>query len=125
MKPRAGLFFAFVTFGLAIAGAILLSQYSRSLGWVWAWLIAINVITFATFGYDKAISASELTRVPEWVLLALTFTGGTLGALLGRLVFRHKTVKASFRLKFWLVIVVQIALIVLYVLYFELEVLGK
>jgi uncharacterized membrane protein YsdA (DUF1294 family) len=108
---------------LTIAATIVLWQYV-SLALVWSWLIAITVITFFTFGYDKAIADTQRTRVPELILLALTFLGGTIGAILGRIVFRHKTSKASFRVKFWVVLVIQIALLVLYVLYFELQVLG-
>jgi uncharacterized membrane protein YsdA (DUF1294 family) len=117
-------FFGFITFGLTLAGTLLLWQYA-SFHFVWSWLIAITVITFFTFGYDKVIAKSQLIRVPEIVLLALTFFGGTLGAVLGRLAFRHKTSKVSFRVKFWVAIAIQIILFVLYVLYFELEVLGR
>ena len=45
------------------------------------------------------------------VLLALTYAGGTVGALLGRWLFRHKTAKGSFRLKFWLVVVLQVGIL--------------
>lgn len=118
MKTRAVPFFAFFIFGLAIAGTLLLWQFA-SFYLIWAWLIAVNVTAFSTFGYDKAVAGSKRPRVPEIILLALTFVGGTVGAILGRIVFRHKTIKASFTLKFWLVIAVQVALIVLYVLYIE------
>ena len=118
MKSRTVAFFAFITFGLAIAGTLLLWHFA-SFYLIWSWLIAITVVTFFTFGYDKAIAGSKLIRVPELVLLALTLCGGTLGAFLGRIVFRHKTIKASFRVKFWIVIAIQVALIVLYALYIE------
>jgi uncharacterized membrane protein YsdA (DUF1294 family) len=76
-----------------------------------AWLVAISVVTFLVWGYDKAIAGSGRLRVPERVLLALTFAGGTLGALLGMRVFRHKTIKASFRRRFWVAVVLQVALV--------------
>jgi uncharacterized membrane protein YsdA (DUF1294 family) len=44
--------------------------------------------------------------------LALTFFGGTLGALAGRALFRHKTRKSSFVRSFWALIAVQILLLV-------------
>ena len=120
MKSRPVAFFAFITFGLAIAGTLLLWQFA-SFYLVWSWLIAITVVTFFTFGYDKAIAGSQLTRVPELALLALTLFGGTLGAFLGRIAFRHKTIKPSFRVKFWVVIALQAALIVGYALYIAPE----
>ena len=124
MKTRAVPFFTFFTFGLAIAGTLLLWQFA-SFYLIWAWLIAISGVTFFTFGYDKAIAGSKRPRVPEIILLALTLVGGTVGAILGRIVFRHKTIKASFTLKLWLVIALQVALIVLYVLYIEPEMLRR
>jgi uncharacterized membrane protein YsdA (DUF1294 family) len=124
MKTRPTPFFAFITFGLTLAATLLLWRYA-SLALLWSWLLAITVITFLTFGYDKAIADTKRTRIPEFILLALTFLGGTIGAILGRTVFKHKTAKASFRVKFWVVLLVQIALLVLYILYFELQVWGR
>jgi len=124
MKTRAVPTFAVITFGLTILATILLWQYA-SFDPVWSWLIAISVIAFFTFGYDKAIAGSKRTRVPEIILLALTFFGGTIGAVLGQIFFRHKTVKTSFRVKFWGVIAVQVALVILYWLYIEPELLRR
>jgi uncharacterized membrane protein YsdA (DUF1294 family) len=81
---------------------------------VLSWLVAITLVTFLAYGYDKLVAGSGRTRVPEAVLLALTFAGGTLGALLGRWLFHHKTRKAGFRIRFWLVVAVQAALLVAY-----------
>ena len=81
---------------------------------VLSWLVAITLVTFLAYGYDKLVAGSGRARVPEAVLLALTFAGGTLGALLGRSLFRHKTRKTGFRIRFWLVVAVQVALLVAY-----------
>jgi uncharacterized membrane protein YsdA (DUF1294 family) len=108
------LLFSIVTFGLALVLAAALWWLIDPLDPLASWLIAITLITFLTYGYDKAIAGSGRTRVPEKVLLALTFAGGTLGALVAMPVFHHKTAKGAFRLKFWLVVVVQIAVIAVY-----------
>jgi len=97
--------FGLITFGLSVSVAAIIWGYG--FGIIESWLFSITLVTFLTYGYDKAIAGSERTRVPEDVLLALTFAGGTLGALLGRPVFHHKTKKPDFRSKFWLVIGVQ------------------
>ncbi len=89
-------------------------SFDTPLDFVTAWLLALTVVTFWTFGYDKAIAGGSQLRVPENVLFALVFWGGTLGALLARPFFHHKTIKFSFRLKFWTVVIVQIGLIVIY-----------
>lgn len=73
----------------------------------WAWLIAANIVTLAIVGYDKAVAGGARTRVPERALLALSFIGGSPAAILGMLVFRHKTSKASFLKQFVGVLALQ------------------
>jgi uncharacterized membrane protein YsdA (DUF1294 family) len=111
MKPLY--FFSLVTFGITL---ILCLVLVFGLRWdvLLCWLLAITVVTFLTYGYDKSIAGSKRTRVPEAVLLALTLMGGTIGAILGMLVFRHKTAKRSFQVKLGLVIIVQVLLVTAY-----------
>ncbi len=79
-----------------------------------AWLISINLSTLFVYGYDKAIAGSERTRAPEKVLLGLALIGGTFGALVGMRLFRHKTAKREFQIKFWAIVLVQVVLIALF-----------
>ncbi len=60
------------------------------------YLIAINFIAFAAFGWDKAQAESGGWRVREDTLVAFVVFGGLPGALAGRKLFRHKTRKQSF-----------------------------
>ena len=60
------------------------------------YLIFINVITFIICGYDKMMAIKHRYRIPEDILLFLSFIGGSLGFILGMLVFRHKTKKLKF-----------------------------
>ncbi len=76
----------------------------------------INVFTLVLFGLDKSRSLSGAWRVPERVLLICTFFGGSVGALVGIKLFRHKTRKVDFLLPLVLIIVLQLA-VVGYVLY--------
>jgi uncharacterized membrane protein YsdA (DUF1294 family) len=105
--------FALIAFGLAGLVMFALSSYSDSTTFdgIDLWLIAINLITFVIYAYDKSIAKTQLTRVPESLLLLLALVGGTIGALAAMQLLRHKTAKAGFRLKFWLVVIVQIVLI--------------
>jgi uncharacterized membrane protein YsdA (DUF1294 family) len=105
--------FALIAFGLAGLLVLLLRSYSDSATFdgIDLWLIAINLIAFMVYAYDKTIAKTQLTRVPESVLLLLAFVGGTIGALAAMQLLRHKTAKAGFRLKFWLVVLVQIVVI--------------
>ncbi len=106
--------FSVIAFGLAFVLAVLIRWYGRQFDPVLVWLAAVNSVTFLMYGYDKAIAGSTWIRVPEKVLLTLTFTGGTAGALIAMPLFRHKTLKKGFRVKFALVVTAQIVLIVLY-----------
>jgi len=55
------------------------------------WLIAINLVTLAVYGADKRRARRGAWRVPEKTLFLLPLLGGSVGALLGMRVFRHKT----------------------------------
>jgi uncharacterized membrane protein YsdA (DUF1294 family) len=97
---------------LATAGLFLLFRLPRT--WyhlLAAWLVAINLIAFGYYGYDKARARAGRRRVPEVILHALVLLGGTLGGYAGMQLFRHKTVKGSFRLVFWFIVVLQVGLI--------------
>ena len=70
--------------------------------------IALNLLTFAMFGIDKAKARAGSWRVAESTLLMLAFVGGTLGAYAGRAVFRHKTRKAPFNSNLFVIAVLQL-----------------
>ena len=103
--------YGILTLGLCFALAATLLYF----GYPWvalaAWLIAVNAITLAAYGYDKAIAKSSRMRVPEKILLMLAFIGGTPAALIGMRRFHHKTSKESFLVKFGVVVLVQAVLI--------------
>lgn len=66
-----------------------------------AWLVAINLLAFLAFGWDKARARSGGWRIREDTLTGFVVLGGLPGALAGRAVFRHKTRKRSFSEKLW------------------------
>ncbi|MGC9327939.1 MAG: DUF1294 domain-containing protein [Candidatus Hinthialibacter sp.] len=76
-----------------------------------AYLISINLITFFVYGFDKLISNSALLRVPERILHGLAFAGGSPAAMIAQKLFHHKTVKKSFQIVYWIIVLFQIALI--------------
>ena len=70
------------------------------------------------YGYDKfqAIKSSKnISRVSENKLLLITLLGGTIGALLSMLIFRHKIKKPSFMIKFSIVVILQAIGIFIYI----------
>lgn len=64
---------------------------------LWALVLLWNVVTLATFGWDKWRSTKQARRVPERTLLMMLFATGWVGAWLAMAWFRHKTVKQPFR----------------------------
>ena len=65
-----------------------------------AWLAVLGAVTFLAFGYDKWRASRSGRRVPESSLVLLGALGGWPGGLLGMIVFRHKTAKWTFKLKY-------------------------
>jgi uncharacterized membrane protein YsdA (DUF1294 family) len=106
--------FALLTLFATLLITFILILLFRTWDYVFAWLIAINLVAFLVFGYDKAVAPTEATRVPEIVLLVLTALGGSIGAVIARPLFHHKTQKASFRLAFWPCVIISIVLVMIY-----------
>lgn len=64
---------------------------------LWSLVLLWNVLTLATFGWDKMRSKRQGRRVPERTLLWMLFSTGWVGAWLAMSWFRHKTIKQPFR----------------------------
>jgi uncharacterized membrane protein YsdA (DUF1294 family) len=77
--------------------------------------LALNLIAFILIGYDKNLAKNNKRRISELTLLSFVGIGGTIGSGLGMLFFRHKTLKKSYLLKFWVIVITQV--IVGWVLY--------
>jgi len=75
---------------------------------IFYFLVIINAITFGVFGYDKYLAKTNKWRIPERTLFLLTFMGGSIGAAMGMLIFRHKISKPSFYLSILIIIVLQV-----------------
>lgn len=55
------------------------------------YLIAINIITFCAFCWDKYCAVNHKWRVPESTLIGLAVLGGSVGAFAAMQIVRHKT----------------------------------
>ena len=80
------------------------------------WLVLINLVTFLAFGVDKLKAkrkSASIRRVPEKTLFLLAALGGSVGALLGMKVWRHKTLHKTFRFGIPAILILQ-SLISLY-----------
>ena len=78
---------------------------------MYIYLIIINLISFILYGLDKYKAIHNMWRIPEIVLILVSFLGGGIGSILGMIVFRHKTKKLSFKILNTLSLIIFIYLI--------------
>lgn len=76
------------------------------------YLLAINIVAFFAFGIDKFKAKHDQWRIPEATLLSMAVLGGSIGALTGMKVWRHKTLHNKFRIGIPVIIALQIAVVV-------------
>ncbi len=62
------------------------------------YLTIINVLAFILYGIDKKKARDDKFRIPESRLILVAVLGGAIGALLGMVIFHHKTRKKKFRI---------------------------
>ena len=91
-----------------------------------SYLLLINATTFVVYGIDKyraklngwsgggggrRTRVATRVRVAEATLHRLSLLGGSIGALLGQIFFRHKVRKIRFQLIYWSTVALQCGLI--------------
>jgi len=47
----------------------------------WLFFVAINLVAFIAFGWDKRCAIGHWPRIPERVLLGVAYVAGALGAM--------------------------------------------
>ena len=74
-------------------------------------VIVMSVACFIAYGLDKRQATNGGRRVSERTLHLMAFLGGWPGALMAQRHFRHKTRKATFRIVFWIVVVLHVGIV--------------
>jgi uncharacterized membrane protein YsdA (DUF1294 family) len=64
------------------------------------WFAAANLLVCGMFGVDKWFARRGRQRISEFSLVLVGALGGWPGGLVGMYVFRHKTAKWTFQLKY-------------------------
>ena len=95
-------------FALAWFAVALLRGLPAWVGWLYA---GASLLAFVLYAVDKSAAAQGRDRIPESTLLAIGTVGGWPGAIVAQRALRHKTIKRSFRLRFWLTVVAHVALV--------------
>ena len=77
---------------------------------LYVYLAAVNLLNLILMGADKSKAKRGAYRIPEATLLLFAILGGSVGGILGMLLFRHKTRHAAFALGLPLILLAQLAL---------------
>lgn len=59
-------------------------------------IIIISISSLLLMGIDKILAIKKKRRISEHTLITISFFGGSIGTLLGMLIFRHKIRKPKF-----------------------------
>lgn len=73
----------------------------------------MTIVTFFIYGIDKYKARKAKWRIPETTLLWMAILGGSVGALLGMKVWRHKTLHRKFKYGVPAILIIQIILAIL------------
>ena len=77
------------------------------------YLAAWNLLGFVLMGIDKRLAVTRRRRIPEKRLFAAAALGGAAGAILGMLLFHHKTRHRSFQIGLPALLACNIAVVAL------------
>jgi len=73
--------------------------------------VFMSIITYFVYSSDKSKAITEKYRVPENTLHILSLLGGWIGALIAQQRFRHKTKKTSFKIVFWITVLLNVSIL--------------
>jgi uncharacterized membrane protein YsdA (DUF1294 family) len=100
---RTGLVAAATLFCLVAAA----SRFAIS-GWVLALYPLMSLVAFFMYARDKLSAIRGHWRVPEASLHLTELLGGWTGAFFAQQTMRHKNVKPSYQVVFWLIVLVHV-----------------
>lgn len=83
--------------------------------WIFiCYLILVNILAFFLMGIDKKKARTGAWRIPEKTLFLSAILGGSIGAIAGMQLFRHKTKHRTFVVGMPVIFLVQLLLAYLY-----------
>lgn len=110
-KKKAGATGAFIVAG-AFLTLVVLSAISGKIPLMVLWIyLGASLITFFVYAFDKVAAKDGAWRTSEGTLHWLSVVGGWPGALVAQQTLRHKSKKQSFRLAFWVTVVLNLGIL--------------
>ena len=82
------------------------------------YLVIVNIIGFLAMWLDKRKAEKGRWRIQEKTLFMLTVLGGGIGTIAGMYTFRHKTQKLSFTIGLPAILILEIATIIYFKVFF-------
>ena len=82
------------------------------------YLLLVNAAGFLLMLVDKIKAKRNLWRIPEATLMGVALIGGSIGAIAGMNLFRHKTKHTKFYIGLPVILVLQIMAVICIVFYF-------
>ena len=79
----------------------------------------VNLLGFVLMAADKSKARNNKWRISERTLILTAAAGGSVGALLGMLAFRHKTKHPKFTAGIPVILILQLALAAAAIWYFR------
>jgi uncharacterized membrane protein YsdA (DUF1294 family) len=74
--------------------------------------LVMSFVCATAYWLDKTAAQNGEWRIPEATLLVLGLLGGWPGAIVAQQTLRHKTSKESFRVAFWVTVIVNVGVFV-------------
>ena len=99
-----------IVFALSFLGAVGVSIVTgRTPGVIGAAYGLLSLVTFMAYALDKSAAQRNAWRTPESTLHLLALGGGWPGGLIAQQMLRHKSKKGSFRIAFWITVLINCA----------------
>lgn len=111
-RTGGGSVIAAIGFLSLIAASVLLGHLPSL---VFGLYVGFSILAFIAYAADKSAARSNQWRTKESTLHLLGLIGGWPGALAAQQIFRHKSKKESFRIAFWLTVVLNCGALVWFV----------
>ena len=77
---------------------------------LWLYLLLINLVALVVYGVDKRRAKKGQWRISEKTLFLVALIGGSVGAIAGMYLFRHKTKHWYFRIGLPVILAAQLVL---------------
>jgi uncharacterized membrane protein YsdA (DUF1294 family)/cold shock CspA family protein len=117
-----------VQYALAAASlvAVVALATMRKISWIFPLAyVSMSLLLFCVYALDKSAAMNRRSRTSENTLHFLSLLGGWPGGLVAQSLFHHKSTKTSYRITFFLIVGIHVALLISLALDLQHPLLGN